>query len=96
MKLLFTPEALASYNDIKARTPHEARNALDVIKEILAHPEDICGKSEKLTGALSGVSANTNSRRGWAAAAKKAHKEGQDVLIADEVFADETMEDWKW
>jgi len=42
------------------------------------------------------VSAKTASRRGWAAAAKKAHKEGQDVLIADEVFADETMEDWKW
>ena len=70
--------------------------ALDVIKEILAHPEDICGKSEKLTGVLSGVSANTNSRRGWAAAAKKAHKDGQDALIVDDVFVDETMEDWKW
>lgn len=55
MKLLFTPEALASYNDIKARTPHEARKALDVIKEILSHPEDICSKSEKLTGVLSGL-----------------------------------------
>jgi len=41
------------------------------------------------------VSAKTTSRRGWAAAAKKAHKDGQDALIADDVFDDETMEDWK-
>ena len=43
-----------------------------------------------------GVSAKKASRRGWAAAAKKAHKDGQDALIADDVFDDETMEDWKW
>ena len=42
------------------------------------------------------VSAKTASRRGWAAAAKKAHKDGQDALIADDVFVDEAMEDWKW
>ena len=42
------------------------------------------------------VSAKTTSRRGWATAAKKAHKDGQDALIADDVFDDETMEDWKW
>ena len=32
------------------------------------------------------VSAKSVSRRGWAAAAKKAHKDGQDVLIADDVL----------
>ena len=36
------------------------------------------------------------SREGWAAAAKQAHADGQDKLIADDVFLDETMEDWKW
>ena len=55
MKLLFTPEALASYNDIKAQTPKEAENALGLIKEILAHPEDMGHKSDKLSGALSGL-----------------------------------------
>ena len=44
MKLLFTPEALASYNDIKAKKPREAEQALDVIKSILKHPEEIIEK----------------------------------------------------
>lgn len=35
-------------------------------------------------------------REGWSAAAKQAHAEGQDKLIVDDVFLDETMEDWKW
>ena len=35
-------------------------------------------------------------RNGWAAAAKQAHIEGEDKLIAEDVFEDETMEDWKW
>ena len=35
-------------------------------------------------------------RNGWDIAAKKAHDEGQDKLMADDVFADETMEDWQW
>lgn len=35
-------------------------------------------------------------REGWAAAAQKAHDEGQDKLIMDDVFADEAMEGWKW
>ena len=42
------------------------------------------------------VSAKSASRRGWAAAAKNAHKDGQDALIVDDVFVDEAMEDWKW
>ena len=42
------------------------------------------------------VSAKSASRRGWADAAKKAHKDGQDALIVDDVFVDEAMEDWKW
>ena len=39
---------------------------------------------------------NTVPRDGWAAAAKQAHADGEDKLMIDEVFADETMEDWQW
>lgn len=35
-------------------------------------------------------------REGWAAAAKQAHDDGEDKLMAADVFEDETMEDWKW
>ena len=35
-------------------------------------------------------------REGWAAAAKKAHADGEDRLMVADVFEDETMEDWKW
>ena len=35
-------------------------------------------------------------REGWAAAAKQAHDDGADKLIVDEVFNDETLEDWQW
>jgi antitoxin MazE len=36
------------------------------------------------------------TRNGWAAAAKQAHADGEDRLMAADVFEDETMEDWKW
>lgn len=51
---------------------------------------------EFVKGLMPSNSRSVSSRRGWAAAAKKAHKDGQDALIADDVFVDETMEDWKW
>lgn len=35
-------------------------------------------------------------RESWAAAAKQAHDDGEDKLMAADVFEDETMEDWKW
>jgi antitoxin MazE len=35
-------------------------------------------------------------REGWAAAAKQAHKDGQDKLIIDDVLEDENLEDWEW
>ena len=35
-------------------------------------------------------------RNGWAAAAMQAHADGEDKLMATDVFEDETMEDWKW
>ena len=35
-------------------------------------------------------------RSGWAAAAQQAHQDGEDKLMAEDVFKDETMEDWKW
>lgn len=55
MKLLFTPEALSSYNEIKAAVPREAEQAKDVIKDILAHPETGKGTPTPLSGALSGL-----------------------------------------
>ena len=40
--------------------------------------------------------ANTTASIGWAAAAKQAHADGEDKLMAADVFEDEAMEDWKW
>ena len=45
---------------------------------------------------LNEVKVNAPTRAGWAAAAKRAHAEGQDRLMAADVFEDETMEDWEW
>lgn len=55
MKLLFTPEALASFNDIKTSTPREADLIKDLLKDILAHPETGKGAPQSLTGALAGL-----------------------------------------
>lgn len=55
MKLLFTPEALAAYNDLKSTAQREADQVKDVIKDILSHPENGKGSPEALTGALSGL-----------------------------------------
>lgn len=35
-------------------------------------------------------------RRGWSAAAKQAHADGEDKLMAADVFEDEIMDDLKW
>ena len=55
MKLLFTQEALASYNDLKAAKPREAELAKDILKDILVHPKTGKGSPQALTGALSGL-----------------------------------------
>ena len=55
MKLLFTPEALASYNALKAQHSQEAELVLEVIKDILAHPLEGKGNPQPLTGVLSGL-----------------------------------------
>ena len=39
---------------------------------------------------------HTTARIGWAAAAKQTHADGEDKLMAADVFEDEAMEDWKW
>lgn len=39
--------------------------------------------------------AGLTTRKGWATAAKQAHADGEDKLMAADVFEDETMEDWK-
>ena len=44
---------------------------------------------------LNEVKASVPARAGWAAAAKQAHADGEDKLIAADVFEDETMEDWE-
>ena len=55
MKLLFTPEALASYNKLKAQRPHAAEQAVEVIKDILAHPREGKGNPKPLSGVLAGL-----------------------------------------
>ncbi len=55
MRLLFTPESLTSYNEIKVSTPREADQLKDVLKDVLAHPETGKGSPQALTGALAGL-----------------------------------------
>ena len=55
MKLLFTPEALASFNALKSEKPREADQVRDIIKDILSHAETGKGNPVRLTGALSGL-----------------------------------------
>lgn len=55
MKLLFTTEALSSYNELKSSVPRESEQAKEIIKDILAHPETGKGAPTPLTGALSGL-----------------------------------------
>ncbi len=38
----------------------------------------------------------THPRQGWAEAAKEAHKQGDDKLLIQDVFNDETFEDLIW
>jgi Txe/YoeB family toxin of Txe-Axe toxin-antitoxin module len=55
MKLLFTPEALASYNEIKTASPREASLIKDILREVLSHPDTGKGAPQSLTGALAGL-----------------------------------------
>lgn len=55
MNLLFTPEALASYNAIKASSNREAEQIKDVLRDILAHPKTGCGAPQALIGVLDGL-----------------------------------------
>jgi Txe/YoeB family toxin of Txe-Axe toxin-antitoxin module len=55
MKLLFTPEALGSYNEIKSTLQREADLIKDILKEVLAHPETGKGTPQALTGPLAGL-----------------------------------------
>ena len=38
----------------------------------------------------------STKREGWAAAAKRAQEQGDDQLIAADVFEDDKVEEWKW
>ena len=55
MKLLFTPEALDSYNEIKSASQREADQIKDILKDLLVHPETGKGAPQALTGALGGL-----------------------------------------
>jgi len=55
MKLLFTPEALASYNKLKDTSPKEAESIKDILQDIVSHPETGKGSPKALTGLLSGL-----------------------------------------
>ena len=35
-------------------------------------------------------------RKGWSVAARKAHKMGDDKLVAPDIFEDDKVEDWQW
>lgn len=55
MILLFTPEALAAYQELKSSTPREAESIKDILKDVLSHPESGKGSPEALTGTLAGL-----------------------------------------
>ena len=39
---------------------------------------------------------NTSVRKGWSAAARKAHKQGDDLLATADIFEDDKVEEWQW
>ncbi len=55
MTLLFTPEALASYDEVKSASPRDAERIKEILKDTLLHPESGKGSPVALTGALSGL-----------------------------------------
>lgn len=55
MKLLFTPEALASFNELKTTKTREADLVKDVLRDILSNPKTGKGNPVQLTGALLGL-----------------------------------------
>ena len=55
MKLLFTPEALVAFNELKTSNSREADQVKDTIKEILSHPSSGKGNPMPLSGALYGL-----------------------------------------
>lgn len=42
------------------------------------------------------LSIDVGVREGWSEAARKAHKQGADQLIAADIFEDDKVEDWQW
>ena len=38
----------------------------------------------------------TASRKGWSAAARRAHQQGDDQLVAADIFEDDKVEDLQW
>ena len=55
MKLLFTPEALKVYENLKTSFPEEAEQVRDCLKEIVSNPTSGGGCPVALTGALQGL-----------------------------------------
>ena len=40
--------------------------------------------------------ASVAPRKGWATAARQAHKQGNDQMETADIFEDDKIEDWKW
>ena len=58
------------------------------MKKIIAYVKGLVVAQNKKTGVA--------TRKGWAAAAKKAHAAGEDKLMIADVFENEKMEDLQW
>ena len=59
MKLLFTPESLATFNRLKEDSPDEANQVREAIKDTLDSPTAGKGSPTPLSGALSGLWSRT-------------------------------------
>lgn len=55
MKLLFTPEALASFSELKLSSSREVEQVKDILNDILEHPSSGKGNPTSLSGALFGL-----------------------------------------
>ena len=76
---------------LRGMTREEKQIVVTFITESMEAP-----KSERQMPAGVQKLRGITTRSGWAAAAKQAHADGEDKLMAADVFEDETMEDLTW
>lgn len=74
---------------LRGMTREQKQIVVTYITESMEEPKrQVTEKFKRLRG--------IGNRDGWEAAAIQAHQDGEDKLMADDVFEDEKMEDWKW